>query len=291
MWQHQCVNVYCWQMHLCDISFYVTQLVKEVGLLRLMLEKLSHLCCTSSCNTFVSKSSWFSPRCVIAWLLELNEGSFHLLLLPTSPWVLLLSHWLAISVDFHLRELLWSHLQPSTVAGLAFICSKKLLSAWSLVETLVENLPLQEALERHSASFDEFHRKTVEKKRGGKGSRGWQEAEIGKMWEYRWGAWSGRKERAGRNCGLSRVGFSWMWGWRQMRSTNAVFSVYKRSLIRCETIYHGLEGLASLLRELTFLDTVQSLTLDSGGFHRTTWQMSISCRENISFHPLSQDHV
>lgn len=29
----------------------------------------------------------------------------------------------------------------------------------------------------------------------------------------------------------------------------------QRSLIRCETIYHGLEALASLLRELTFLDT------------------------------------
>lgn len=84
MRQRQCVNVYCWQVLFCDISFYVTQLVKEVGLLRLMPEKLSHLCCTTSCNTFVSKSSQFSPHCVIARLLELNEGSFHLLL-PSNP--------------------------------------------------------------------------------------------------------------------------------------------------------------------------------------------------------------
>lgn len=197
MRQRRCVNVYCWQMLLCDASFYVTQLVREVGLLRLLLEKLSHLCCTSSCNTFISKSSLFSPCCVTAWFLELNGGSFHLLLLPTTPWVLLLSHWLAISVDFHLRVLLCSHMQPSTVAGLAFICSKKLLSAWSLVETLMANLPLQEASKRHSALFDEFHRKTVEKKRDGKGSGGWQEAEGGKRWEYRWRVWSGRKERTG----------------------------------------------------------------------------------------------
>lgn len=227
MRQRQCVNVYCWQVLFCDISFYVTQLVKEVGLLRLMPEKLSHLCCTTSCNTFVSKSSRFSPHCVIARLLELNEGSFHLLLPSTPPWLLLLSHWLAISVDFHLRELLCSHMQTSTVAGLAFICSKKLLSAWSLVESLLENLPLQEASKRHSALFDEFHRKTVEKKRGGKDSGGQQGAERGKRWEYRQGVWSGRKERAGGKCGLSRVGFSWVSGWRQMRSTNAVFCLHK----------------------------------------------------------------
>lgn len=230
MRQRQCVNVYCWQLLFCDASFYVTQLVHEVGLLRLVLEKLSHLCCTSSCNMFVSKSSWFSPRCVIAWLLELNEGSFHLLLLPTSPWVLLLSHWLAIFVGFLLRELLCSHMQPSTVAGLAFICSKKLLSAWSLVETLTENLPLQEDSKRHSALFDEFHRETIEKKRDGKGSGGWQEAERGKRWEYRWRVLSGRKERTGGMCGLGRVVFSWMSGWRQMRNTNAVFSVYIKGL-------------------------------------------------------------
>lgn len=117
----ECGNVYCWQMLICDVSFYMTQLVKEVGLLRLMLEKLSHLCYTSSCNTFISTSSRFSPCCIIAWLSELNKGSFHLVVLLTAPQVLLLSYFLAISVDFNLRELLCSHMQPSTVTALAFI--------------------------------------------------------------------------------------------------------------------------------------------------------------------------
>lgn len=52
-----------------------------------------------------------------------------------------------------------------------------------------------------------------------------REAERGKRGEYSW-VWSGRKERAGGKCGLSRVGFSWISGWRRMRSMNTVFSVY-----------------------------------------------------------------
>lgn len=84
--------------------------------------------------------------------------------------------------------------------------------------------------QKDTALFDEFHKKTVEKKRDRKDSGGWQEAERGKRWEYRWRLWSGRKERTGGICGLSRVFFSWMSGWRQMRSTNAVFSVYIKEL-------------------------------------------------------------
>lgn len=39
-----------------------------------------------------------------------------------------------------------------------------------------------------------------------------------------------QKGKTGGKCGLSRVVFSWMSSWRQMRNTNAVFSVYTKEL-------------------------------------------------------------
>lgn len=46
------------------------------------------------------------------------------------------------------------------------------------------------------------------------------------MGAHRWGIWSVRKERPGGRYDLSKVSFSWLSGWRQMRSMNIIFSTY-----------------------------------------------------------------
>lgn len=124
----QCVCVYCWQMlfvryPLCDPT------CRGCGsAMANARETLSAVCAVPVHATHSSPRVLSSvPHCVIARLLKLNEDSFHLFPPSTALGVLLLPHWLAISVDFYLMELLCSHVLSSSVAGLTFICSKKLL--------------------------------------------------------------------------------------------------------------------------------------------------------------------
>lgn len=111
---------------------------------------------------------------------------------------------------------------------LGFICSKKPLWAWNLVEILLEKIftwSIKKTL-CHLWWVSQQDCREEERWNEVRGSKMKKEAERWKRGEYRWRVQSGRKERAGEKCDLSGAGSFWISGWRQVRSMNTDSSAY-----------------------------------------------------------------